>query len=94
MWEKNMNTKVVEIARNTLELRSSKKREGKQQGAGKRRKMLRYYILEDDWGNRKEGKMTPKGVEEELKEKSSTKRGGGAQEIQTSQHFHNPSHLS
>ena len=49
----------AERAKVTLKCGSSAKRPVTQQGAGRKRKKLKYSVVEDDWGCSKEEKTTP-----------------------------------
>ena len=48
IWEKEKNSRRADIARETLVLGSSVKREGRQQEAERRKKTLKYDIVEDN----------------------------------------------
>ena len=52
-------------ARKSMEQGSSVKRTGTTQGAGRRKKRLKYDIMEDDWGAEKQAKTTSEGAGEE-----------------------------
>ena len=49
-WEQAKNRERTRAARSTLTVGSSVKREGAPEGAGRKRKKLKYEIVEDDWG--------------------------------------------
>ena len=49
-WEQMQGVARSKSARSTLELGSSMKRHGVKQVAGKRRKRLKYDMVEDNWG--------------------------------------------
>ena len=50
VWEQGKSVRRAEGIRSTLVPGSSVKREGVEQGAGRRRKRLKFDIVEDDWG--------------------------------------------
>ena len=59
MWEQDKKNMRAERARTAMKHGSSAKRPGIQQGAGRRKKRLKYSVVEDDWGCSKEEKTTP-----------------------------------
>ena len=56
---------------------SSVKRGGAQEGAGRKRKKLKYEIVEDDWGAEVEAKTTIEGASSTQGSSGATKRAGG-----------------
>ena len=50
VWEQGKSVRRAEGIRSTLVPGSSVKREGVEQGASRRRKRLKFDIVEDDWG--------------------------------------------
>ena len=57
-WEQKKGKARSTAARSSMEHVSSIKRNGAKQGAGRRRKRLKYDIVEDDWGAVKTSKTT------------------------------------
>ena len=84
-WEQAKGAARSRAARSTLTMGSSVKRGGAQEGVGRKRKKLKYEIVEDDWGESVEAKTTPGGagdVKSSLgaseKEGAGGLKGGGA----------------
>ena len=63
-WEQAKGAARSRSARSTLTMGSSVKRGGAQEGAGRKRKKLKYEIVEDDWGEEVGAKTTPGGARE------------------------------
>ena len=76
-WEQAKNKERSRAARSTLTVGSSVKREGAPEGAGRKRKKLKYEIVEDNWGAEVEAKTTLEGASSNQGSSGATKRAGG-----------------
>ena len=75
-WEQAKGAARSRAARSTLTVGSSIKRGGTQEGIGRKRKKLKYEIVEDDWGEEAGTKTTPGGAGEIVSSLGATEREG------------------
>ena len=85
-WEQIKNPARSDSARSSLGVGSSMKREKNGQGeGGRKRRRLKYNVVEDDWGALKEEKTTQEGAGSE-KCGAEAKMSGGAASDQPKLH--------